>query len=377
MNRKGILLLILLISVPLALCMVSSDGSDAASGNDLRVYVEKEDGVFVETSVDSANSVEEIIDGALANLGMDIKYDRNGRITSVGGITAEKGEFWNIHQWMPLGTHDWGSMGYDKRSDSFVISNATYCLHRSGQTQIGNQPVYDKPDFRPVSTGYIFIRFDYDYDKDIPEVQEAFDADVRQNGFWLKGEGANLGEVIMNAMNENGFEADCGIGQGVIGDNDVQYWLNSFFGLKDESLEGGAWKYWSQFCYVDDKWGYNQYTLGYYDPAVYKYACCIRTIGEMDLDPGQFNLPDVDRDPIVPMKIDLNVSFELDGKAIGNPISVRYGNVVDPSKIPPVTVPEGMIFSGWAGITEPIKKDTVFKGTLYEKNDELTVPVSS
>ena len=367
MGRYRVFFLIAAITAIVAVAFMvipCSEDCDAASGMDIRVFIENGDGTYSETLVSSANTVKEVISTAADNMDLTIKYDTLGRIVSVGGIEPTGGKSWNIHQWMPLGTHDWDSVGYDSKSNSQLITGTTYCLHMSARENIAGTNVYIKPQFKPVSDAYVYIRFVYNYDLDTEEVRKAFTTDIRQEGFWIKGTGSTIGEVVENAMFSNGFECTF-LTETDKNGNDLQFWITSFFGIEGSTNVGGPndWAYWSQFTYVDDMWDYNQFTLGYYDPGVYKYVACVYIISiNGNLDTGG-DLPNVEAEPITVLNKFLNVSFMLNGSIIGNTM-VEYGNQIGADAIPDVTVPDGMIFSGWGNISKIITEDTLFEATL-------------
>ncbi|MCQ2084541.1 MAG: leucine-rich repeat protein [archaeon] len=381
MDRRLLLALfsVLLVSVTVYAVLNDSDESDAATADDVRVFIERADGTYAETVV-SGTSVQQIIERACSNLGFRLAYNTVGNNTTAGirfvdWVYPSENEYWNIHQWMPLGTHDWASVGYDAKSDSQVISGTSYCLHMSSQERVNGTNVYKTPEFKPESDGYVFIRFDSSYDDPSPLVQEAFTTEDRINGFWIKGHGCNMGEVVKNAMESNGFESDYTINVDSNG-NDLQYWITSFFGIKGDTKIGeNSYMYWSQYIYLDDKWSYNSWTLGYYDPAVYKYAGIVYIIsinyseGEGEEQNVLTTLPDVSNPDLVKEQVKsryVNATFEIDGEVIAT-IKSSYNNSV--SDVPEAPERDGYIFAGWGDTSALLNRDTVFKGTYVEKTD--------
>ncbi|MCQ2070027.1 MAG: leucine-rich repeat domain-containing protein [archaeon] len=377
MDRRLLLALfsVLLVSVTVYAVMNDSDESDAATADDVRVFIERADGTYAETIV-SGTSVKQIIENACNSLDMRVVYNRLGMITSVGGTYPSGDEYWNIHQWMPLGNHDWATVGYDVKSDSQVISGTSYCLHMSSQEMINGTNQYMVPDFKPESDGYVFIRFDYAYDNPDSRIQDAFTVEDRINGFWIKGHGCNMGEVVENAMESNGFEAQFLINKDSNG-NDLQYWITSFFGIEGDTKIGeNSYIYWSQYAYIDDKWTYNSWTLGYYDPAVYKYIGMVYIVslnyadGEGEEQNVLTTLPDVTdtqkiADAVKHRRI-LTATFEIDGEVLGEN-KVGYGAAV--RETPAVPGKEGYYFSGWGDTTELLTEDKVFHGRYIDKGD--------
>ena len=375
MRRTSFLLILSAAVIAASVFMVleHSSESDAATAEDVRVFIERADGTYAET-VTGGTSVQQIIESACSNLGMEIKYTRLGMIKSVDDVSAQSPEYWNIHQWMPLGTHDWASVGFDDVSNSQVISGTTYCLHMSGQEMKNGSNVYITPDFRPESKGYVFIRFDYGYDSEDARVQEAFTTDDRINGFWIEGYGCNMGEVVMDAMNSNGFESKFITSVDSNG-NDLQYWITSFFGIEGSTNLGSStsWAYWAQYIYVNDKWSYNDWTLGYYDPGVYKYTAVVYIVSiDYTSQTGEeqnvlTTLPDVTDESSIGAQVksrNLTATFEIDGETVGT-VGVSYGHAV-PSA-PSVPKRDGFYFSGWGDLTSPLSENTTFHGTYLPK----------
>ena len=377
MSSRNVILIafaVVLLSIAAVYVTDTPDSSDAATANSVRVFVEI-NGEYKETQ-SSGSSVKQIIETACDNLGLSITYTKLGAIDSVGGTKASSDENWNIHQWMPLGVHDWSSVGFDTKSDSQVIDGTTYCLHMSSQALVNQTLVYESPDFKPESDGYVFIKFGVRADDSSEEVQNAFTTEDRINGFWIKGHGSNMGEVVESAMKENGFECSFTTSSDGNG-NDLQYWITSFFGISGSTNMGSStsWAYWSQYMYIDDKWSYNNWTLGYYDPGVYKYIACVYIVSiDYTEDSGEDNevtsaLPKITSSDSIASQCKkslLNVTFKLDGEEFYD-TTVRSGKTL--SYIPSVPEEEGKYFGGWGDITKAITEDTVFEGHMYDLDE--------
>ena len=362
-----------IIAASVFMVLEDSSESDAATAENVRVFIERADGTYAET-ITGGTSVQQIIENACSNLGIEIKYTRLGMIKSVDNISPQSGEYWNIHQWMPLGTHDWASVGFDDVSNSQVITGTTYCLHMSGQEMKNGSNVYITPDFRPESKGYVFIRFDYGYDSEDTRVQDAFTTDDRINGFWIEGYGCNMGEVVMDAMNSNGFESQFITSVDSNG-NDLQYWITSFFGIEGSTNLGSStsWAYWAQYIYVNDKWSYNDWTLGYYDPGVYKYTSVVYIVSiDYTSQTGEeqnvlTTLPDVTDESSISAQVksrNLTATFEIDGETVGT-VGVSYGHAVPSAPAAPDR--DGFYFSGWGDLTNPLSENTTFHGAYLSK----------
>ncbi len=337
-----------------------SDDSDAATGHDIRVFVETSDGVYAETTVEGTH-VKDIIETACTQLGLSIEYTDLGAIESVGTMEVPEGEYWNIHQWMPLGVHDWDSVGFDEKSDSQIITGTTYCIHCSGITVVNNVNTYDTPSFKPESDGYIFIRFDAEYDNDSMYIQEAFTTEDRMEGFWLKGHGTNMGEVVIDAMNANEFQVETLVKTDSNG-NDLQHWIISLFGIGDVNLgDSSSWSYWSQYMYLNDEWTYNDWTLGYYDPGVYKYIAIVYIVS-LNYEEGDEEGDVTDSLPWITSEEEIdalvksvfvNVDFVVDGE-IYHTEKCRIDSPIPAYQIPDAPEKEGKTFAGWGYDGDPI-----------------------
>jgi hypothetical protein len=254
-------------------------------------------------------------------------------------------------------------MAFNDASDRMVISGASYCLHLSTLENQDGTNVYSAPDFRPEADGYIFIRFANGFSPDTPEVQEVFTADVRKEGFWLKGHGSTMAEALKDAVDSNGFQIDLKYGTDDNGNN-LQGWITTMFGLGDVRVEGETWSYWSQWNWVDHEWTYNNWTLGYYDPAVYKYAECIYLISTPDPYAEGYSVdkggpePNPDVDGIVCISSNPVVTFKLEDGTVVETQYLSYGDRI--KSVPKAPEQAGKIFVGWGDVTAPIVSDTTF-----------------
>jgi len=361
------------LSLALVLCLsltlvfglaVLSDESSADICDNVTVYVENPDGSYSKAVVGGVSTVKGAVESALNVLGMEWEYNSEGKFASVNGRTLDSDHYWRVHQWLPLGTAGWGVMGYDSNSDSYMQTGCSYCLHVSTMGSVDGTTIYSSPDFKPVSTGYVFIRFSNSFDPDNLSVKDTFTSEIRKEGFWLEGTGSSMGEVLKNAVEAQGL--DIIMKTGIDGNgNNLQCWITRMFGLGDEYKGDGVWAYWSQWTWVNHEWYYNDWTLGYYDPAVYKYVECIYLLSTPDpygdgylIDKGGPE-PNPDIDAIVPISLYNTVIFKSGGKKVAQQ-SVRYGSTVDLSKVPDPEAPEGKVFVGWGDVMAPITARTTF-----------------
>ena len=369
MRYGSIALVILAALALLAPALALSDGSSAAACDDVRVFVEEPDGSYEMSVVVGVSTVREAIDAALADQGKTMELNSRGNVRSVDGHEADGDHMWRIHQWLPLGTSGWGLMAFAPDSDRMMASGASYCLHLSTMSVQDGTTVYSAPDFRPEADGYVFIRFANGFAPDTPEVLEAFTAEVREKGFWLKGHGSTMAEVLKDAIDSNGFQIDLAYTTDANG-NDLQGWVNSMFGLGDVLVGENTWSYWSQWTWVDHEWYYNDWTLGFYDPAVYRYVECIYLISTEDpyeegfvIDKGGPE-PDPDKDEIVCISSTPMVTFALEDGTVVETQQLSYGDRI--SKVPEAPAQAGKIFVGWGDTTVRIVGDTTFTAQYAE-----------
>ena len=363
MRYGSIVLGVIAILALLAPAVVLSDDSSAAACDDIKVYIEEADGSYEMSVVSGVTTVKGLIEAAVADQGKTIEYNSKGNVRSVDGLLGDDDHSWRVHQWLPLGTSGWGLMAFNDASDRMVISGATYCLHLSTMSSQDGTIVYSAPDFKPEADGYVFIRFANGFSPDTPEVQEAFTADVRKEGFWLKGHGATMAEVLKDAIDSNGFQIELTYGTDSNG-NELQGWVTDMFGLGDVLLGDDTWSYWSQWTWVDHEWYYNDWTLGFYDPAVYKYVECIYLISTPDpyaegfvIDKGGPE-PNPDVDEIVCISSNPVVTFKLEDGTVVETQYLSYGDRI--TSVPEAPEQAGKIFVGWGDVTVPIVGDTEF-----------------
>ncbi len=363
MRYGSIVLSIIAFLALLAPAVVLSDDSSAAACDDIKVYIEEADGSYEMSVVNGVTTVKGLIEAAVADQGKTIEYNSKGNVRSVDGLLGDDDHSWRVHQWLPLGTSGWGLMAFNDASDRMVISGASYCLHLSTMSSQDGTIVYSVPDFKPEADGYVFIRFANGFSPDTPEVQEAFTAEVRAEGFWLKGHGATMAEVLKDAIDSNGFQIELTYGTDANG-NDLQGWVTDMFGLGDVLLGDNVWSYWSQWTWVDHEWYYNDWTLGFYDPAVYKYVECIYLISTPDpyaegfvIDKGGPE-PNPDVDEIVCISSNPVVTFKLEDGTVVETQYLSYGDRI--KSVPNAPEQAGKIFVGWGDVTAPIVSDTTF-----------------
>ena len=354
-----------------------SDDSSAAICDDVKVYILNEDDSYTMSTVNDVQTVRDAINKAMADQGK--KLELNLTMTNILSVDDRKpgdSQYWRVFQWLPAGTSGWGVQAFNQASNDRMMSGTTYCVTLSTITNVNGTNVYSEPNFKPVSTGYVFIRFANGFSPDNEHVKAVFTPEIRSQGFWLKAEGSTMGEVLKNAINANWpgeietFTGNDGMG------NDVADWINRMFGLGNDNLGDNVWAYWNQFCWVDHQWSYNSWTLGYYDPAVYPYIECIYLLSTPDpygdgyvVDKGGPE-PNPDTDTIVPMKNILTVDFKLPDGTVWKTQEVKYGQQANLSEIPEPTA-DGKGFVGWGDTTSVITTDTVFTAVFVDITPEM------
>ena len=373
----SIILVMCLSFVILTGALVISDESSAQTCDDVSVYVEKADGSYEKTTVNGVSTVKGAIETALKQLGLDWEYNSENKFISVDGRKLSDGYYWRIHQWLPLGTPGWGVMSYDSKSNSYMQTGCSYCLHISTLSSVDGSNVYSSPNFEPKSQGYVFIRFANGFDWDNEDVQSVFTSEVRKEGFWLSGYGSSLAEVLENAVTSQGMQIELSSYTDT-NENALRGWIESMFGLGTVSLDNGTYAYWSQWTWVNHYWEYNNWTMGYYDPAVYKYLECIFLVSTPDPYGTQYKVdkggpePNPDTDRIVCISNYNTVTFKSNGETIKTQ-TVKYGNTVDLSSVPTPQAPAGKTFVGWGDVMTPITKDTVFNAQFEGSGQQFTV----
>lgn len=379
--RRSVLLALFLavaVSATAAAVLESSDDSSALICSDVRVYILDEDGGYTLSTVGDVQTVKAAVTKAMEDQGRTMKLNNTmTNIVSVDGRSPSgDSEFWRVFQWLPAGTSGWGVQAFNASSDEKMASGTTYCVTLSSMSHVNGSIVYSVPDFEPKSTGYVFIRFANGYSPDNEHVKSVFTSEIREQGFWLKGEGSNLGEVLTDAIESNWpgeistYTGDAG------GGTDVSSWIDKLFGLGNENLGDSVWAYWSQWTWVDHKWTYNKWTLGYYDPAVYPYLECIYLISTPDPYSGEYVIdkggsePDPDAGPVACMKNILTVDFRLRDGTLWYTQTVKYGQQVDTSAVPE-PMAEGKGFTGWGDTTKAVTEDTVFTASFVDVSDGM------
>lgn len=373
MRRSLLVLSSVAIVAAAALISVDDPGeSSAAICDNVNVYILDPDGTYTKSTVDGVQTVRGAIVKALSDQHreMELNPTRTG-ILSVDGRTPGDGQYWRVFQWLPAGNSGWGVQAFNASSDGKMMPGTTYCVTLSKLSNLNGTNVYSVPDFEPVSTGYIFIRFANGFSPDNEHVRGVFTPEIRERGFWIRGEGSSMGAVLRNAIEANWpGEIETYTGSAGAG-TDVADWINVMFGLKNDHLGDSVWAFWNQFCWVDHRWSFNDWTLGYYDPAVYPYIECIYLISTPDpygdgyiIDKGGPE-PNPDTDEIVCMKNILTVDFKLGNGTVWKSQKVKYGEQVDMTEIEePVAAGKG--FVGWGDTTRAITSDTTFTASFVD-----------
>lgn len=367
--KKTVVLILALVAVTSVIILAQSDEASADICNGVNVYIQNEDGTYTQSVVDNVQSVKEAIEKAVAAQGrtMELNLTKTS-IQKVDGKGPSSDFYWRVFQWLPPGSSGWALQGFNKNSDQNMCSNCTLCVSYVEMKNVSGSLTYTVPDFQPESTGYFFIRFANGFSPENEHVKKVFTSEIRKQGFWIEGRGSTMGAVLKDAINKN-WPGEIETYTG--GSDEVSDWINTLFGLGNDNLGNNTWAYWSQWCWNDHKWTYNDWTLGYYDPAVYKYMECVYLISTPDPYSGEYIIdkggsePNPDTDPIVCMKNKLNVRFVLpDGTELATQ-TVEYGMQVDMSKIDDPEL-SGKGFIGWGDTTAPITSDSTFTAMFID-----------
>lgn len=365
------LLLIIAIALVLAAVCAPADQSSGAVCDDVRVFVLDEDGGYTESTVSGVQTVKGAVEAAMEDQGRSMELNMTKTsILSVDGRRAPADSYWRVFQWLPAGTSGWGVQAFNAYSDGRMASGTAYCVTLSEIRNENGTNVYSVPEFEPVSTGYVFIRFANGFSPDNEHVQKVFTPEIRESGFWIEGRGSNMGDVLKDAIESNWpgeIETFTGDADGV----DVAEWISVLFGLGNERAGDNAWAYWSQWSWADHEWRYNDWTLGYYDPAVHPYLECVYLISTPDPYSGEYVIdkggpePDPDRDEIRCMKNVLTAEFRLDDGTLWDTMKAMYGERVDASGVRDPSV-QGKGFVGWGDTTAPMTEDAVFTASFVD-----------
>lgn len=352
---------------------VSSDDSSAEICDDVRIYIldpnAADDAPFEEkyvcSTVSGVQTVKDAVNDALKQQGRTMEMNLlQTQILSVDGVKAPADHYWRLFQWLPAGTAGWGLQAFNANSNEKMVSGTSYCLTISSLSNKDGTTVYSVPDFQPKSTGYVYFRFANGFAPDNEHVQKVFTPEIRAEGFWLEGYGSSMADVLVDAVERN-WPGEIQLYSGNAGGQSLSGWIVTLFGLGDVNMGENVWAYWSQWTWQDHHWGYNDWTMGYYDPAVYHYLECIYLISTPDpygdsyiIDKGGPE-PDPEKEPITCLKNNLDVTFRLEDGTVVAQQTVKYGNTVDMSLVPEPGMP-GMGFQGWGDTTAPVVRDAVF-----------------
>lgn len=369
--KKTAILMVVLVALTSAVILTHSDESSADICDGVNVYIQNEDGSYTKSVVDNVQSVKEAIDKAIADQDRTMELNlTKTTITKIDGRSAPSGQYWRVFQWLAPGSSGWSLQGFNTNSNQNMASNCTYCVSLAEIKDTSGTVTYTVPDFEPKSTGYFFIRFANGFSPENEHVKKVFTSEIREQGFWIKGEGSTMGEVLKDAINNN-WPGEIETYTGDAGGDDVSDWINILFGLGNDNLGNNTWAYWSQWCWNDHKWTYNDWTLGYYDPAVYPYMECIYLISTPDPYSGEYIIdkggdePNPDTDTITCMKNILTVQFLLPDGTVHATQNVEYGKQIDMSKINDPEV-SGKGFVEWGNTTTPITSDTTFTASFMD-----------
>ncbi len=369
--KKIAIVVLVLMTLTAVILLEHSDEASAEICSGVNVYIENEDGTYTKSVVNNVQSVKEAIEKAVSAQGRSMELNlSNTAIKSIDGRTAPGDQFWRVFQWLPAGSSGWAVQGFNDNSNQNMASNCTYCVCLSEMKLVSGSPTYTVPDFEPQSKGYFFIRFANGFSPENEHVNKIFTSEIREKGFWIEGYGSTMGAVLKDAISRN-WPGEIETYSGKTGGDYVSDWINVLFGLGNDSLGNNTWAYWSQWCWKDHKWTYNDWTLGYYDPAVYSYMECIYLISTPDPYSGEYIIdkggdePNPERDSVTCMKNILTARFVLPDGTEWATQNVEYGKQLDVTKIEDPELP-GKGFVGWGDTTAPVTSDITFTASFAD-----------
>ncbi|MCQ2070951.1 MAG: hypothetical protein MJZ68_07460, partial [archaeon] len=128
MNRLILGITVILTVLLSASILVASDDSDAAVSDNVKVYIELEDGSYDMAVIDGVNKMEDAVKQAADELGLgEIEMLSSGRgIKSVGGRVPLADHYWVVHQWLPHSSDEhtaipgWGEVSVDGEFDDYL-----------------------------------------------------------------------------------------------------------------------------------------------------------------------------------------------------------------------------------------------------------------
>ncbi len=374
--RKILFVCMLALAAFALVSVVSADDSSAEICDGVRVYIQNDDGTYGLTTVDGVQTVRAAVQAAAEDQGRTLELNiTKTNVKSVDGVVNDSDHQWRIFQWLPPGTSGWGVQTFNDESDKRMSSGTTYCINRSTMANKDGTIVYSPPTFEPESTGYVFIRFANGFSPDNEHVKSVFTPEIRRDGFWLEGTGSNMGEVLYDAIESN-WPGEIELFSGDMGGDTYSSWITSMFGLGDVNLGDNVWAYWCQWTWVDHQWSYNSNTLGYYDPAVYRYVEIIYIISTPDpystgyvIDKGG-DEPNPETDPPVCLKNSLTAEFRLQDGTPWAEQDLKYGQRPDMTQIPDPEA-ESMGFTGWGDTGQPLYADAVFTASFVPVTDTM------
>lgn len=349
-----------------------SDESSADSCDDVSVYILDENDTYQKSVVSDVQTVKEAIEKAMTDQGR--KMVLNTTQTEILSIDeriapSENSKYWRIFQ---LRTNeegiDWTIKSFNEISDSSIQSGSVYCVTISEYTEVDGVSSYSVPNFKPEWEGYIFIRFATE-PEDTEHLDALFDKDVRQTGFWLKSHGANVADILRNAVNELWpNEAD------VYYDENTFSAVRSLFGLTDVMLEpgGASWSWWVGSYWNGESWQFPQRTWQSCGPE-YQFVSFIYGITygvSMTLTPENTPGFNPESENITPAGGPYVVDFQLPNGTSLKKITVPYGKRIAPSEIP-IPTEEGKGFVGWGEISKPVVSNMTRTATFTDIDAEM------
>ncbi len=282
MNKKSTIAIVVIIVALFAVVAVFALQSGSADDKEIKEVNATVHLGFSDTEVSSTgfgNTIETILASAFPD--RDIRYNSNGSIASVDGISNSNKNTWAVFKW--ASPDGWDVLSVSANSKIELPEGVTLALHYAEKTKDDQGKIsYSVPDIDVEYKVYFFLQFKEGYDhNDI--IRGILTEQERKDGFWIEGTGVNVIECLQDAvytylLHDTYTDDEKKEILSYDERRDSYGWLNKFLGWEDTrvSTSGGnygTWTYWSQYTYEPDaktlddasEWIYNQLSLGQYD----------------------------------------------------------------------------------------------------------------
>ena len=311
----------ILVCTAAAVIALGGDGRDDAEAKVVDATVWLDGGGEPEKLEGSGATMSEILESALS--GHDVVTRSNGNIASIDGReNVPRQSSWAVFVWSSPG-------GWTEYKGSDLVDGMTLAVRYSDRVVDEDGTVsYEKPDIPVKYKVYYFIKVQEGGDSTDWLRRMPLSEDVKQEGFWISGEGTNNNEALADAVSKlygvDAVKVDGTTESPVEGSEskprisyteyvvegrpdffkygtsqDMYGWFLMFLGQKDTKNPDGSYTYWTQFSYnpaaksLDDPdcWDYNDWSFGLYDISKYRYFGLVLKSGMEDDRSGDLGTP--------------------------------------------------------------------------------------